>query len=269
MGERVKEGDRIALISSKHCYVLEAVPGMVRLDKRLTIDGGKIIGSEYGERYKTPKGREFWILRPTVHDMFRTMERGPQALTPKDIGQILVHLDIRPGAVVVECGLGSGSLTLALLRFVAPSGKVVSIEREKKWIEMAGRNIEKAGLSSLWSCHQGDIYEDKIDSTILGLEHGADALILDLPEPWNAMDDVGSILKPGGTLAVYVPSYNQVIRSVETFQASPDFGLIDIKNVRETKIAHKVTKNGIVVRPETQGIAHTGFLVFSRALKNQ
>ena len=44
------------------------------------------------------------------------MPRGAQVIYPKDLGPILILADIFPGARVLESGLGSGALSMTLLR---------------------------------------------------------------------------------------------------------------------------------------------------------
>ena len=76
----------------------------------------QLIGQAVGGWYRTDKGHVLLAVRPTMGDFVLKMPRGPQIIYPKDLGNIVSLADIFPGATVVEGGLGSGSLTAALLR---------------------------------------------------------------------------------------------------------------------------------------------------------
>ena len=85
-----------------------------------------LINHTVGDWYKTNRGHVLLGVRPTLADYGIEMPRGPQIIYPKDLGTIITLADIFPGAIVIEAGLGSGSLTSALLRAVGPTGKIVT-----------------------------------------------------------------------------------------------------------------------------------------------
>ncbi|HPD98162.1 MAG TPA: methyltransferase domain-containing protein, partial [Synergistales bacterium] len=124
-------------------FIVRIVPGG-RQDSRLgQILHDNMIGKSYGGWISTNLGKKFCMLRPNVQEFSRRVRRQTQILYPKDIGFILVSLNIFPGALVVECGTGSGSLTSVLAHFVGDEGKVVSYERREEFSLLAKRNCEK------------------------------------------------------------------------------------------------------------------------------
>lgn len=209
-----------------------------------------IIGSEDGCRLQTHSGRELVFIKPGLADYVLEMPRNSQIIYPKDIGPILVHADVYPGAVVVEAGIGSGALTLALLRAVGSMGRVVNYEVRGDMIENAKRNIEGfvPNLGNLL-LREGDIYE--------GIEEReVDRLILDVPEPWRAIAVAGEALRNGGVFLSYLPTVLQVHQLYEALVADPRFDLIE-----SFEVLHRPWHLGPTsARPAHRMVAHTGFL---------
>ncbi len=79
----------------------------------------------------TTGGVTYLALRPLLADFVLSMPRGATVVYPKDAGQIVHMADIFPGARVVEAGVGSGALTMSLLRAVGDEGLVSSYERRR------------------------------------------------------------------------------------------------------------------------------------------
>jgi len=210
----------------------------------------QLISNSVGGWYRTDKGHVLLGIRPTLGDFVLEMPRGPQIVYPKDLGLIVSLADIFPGAVVIESGLGSGSLTLALLRAVGESGKVTTYEINESVIPKALNNIEKILPNPANLCvKQGDIY--------LGLpERDVDRVVLDVPEPWNAVAGVGDALILGGILISFSPTILQVHQLVMALQND---GRFQRTETTETLLRpwHITEKS---VRPEHRMVAHSGFL---------
>ena len=210
----------------------------------------QFINNSVGGWYRTDKGHVLLGIRPTLGDFVLEMPRGPQIVYPKDLGLIVSLADIFPGAVVIESGLGSGSLTLALLRAVGESGKVTTYEINESVIPKALNNIEKILPNPANLCvKQGDIY--------LGLpERDVDRVVLDVPEPWNAVSGVGDALVLGGILISFSPTILQVHQLVMALQSD---GRFQRTETTETLLRPwHITEQS--VRPEHRMIAHSGFL---------
>src|SRR5438552_8487092 len=112
-----RAGERALLFDSKgRRYLVTLAPagefhthsGPVRHDDVLGRDEGVVVRSARGARYTA--------VRPTLAEVVLKMPRGAQVVYPKDLGPILLMGDIFPGARVFESGIGSGALSMALLR---------------------------------------------------------------------------------------------------------------------------------------------------------
>ena len=210
----------------------------------------QLIGQSVGGWYRTDKGHTVLAVRPTLGDFVREMPRGPQIIYPKDLGNIVNFADIFPGATVVEGGLGSGSLTSALLRAVGRQGRVITYELDESLLPRALGNIEKFLPDR--SNHEvtiADIYHGIA-------ERDVDRVVLDVPEPWQAVATVGDALVMGGLMLSFLPTILQVHRLVLALEQDGRFQLVE---TMETLLRtwHVTEKS---VRPDHRMIAHSGFL---------
>ena len=217
-----------------------------------------IIGKLEGIRLVSQRGSTYLVFRPTLADHTRLMPRGAQVIYPKDIGILLVWADIYPGAKVVECGLGSGALTSALLRAVGPRGKVISYEIREDFIRNAQKNLLTfLGEKKTHLIRQVDSYDEFIDEDV-------DRLLLDVPEPWRAIERATPHLRPGAILCSYSPTILQVKETVDMLRRLRVFA--QIQTVETFMRTWKV--EGMSVRPNFRMVAHTAFLTFARRLQD-
>ncbi|MCH7735848.1 MAG: tRNA (adenine-N1)-methyltransferase [Chloroflexi bacterium] len=209
-----------------------------------------MIGGSVGGWYRTDKSHILLAVRPSLGDFVRQMPRGPQIIYPKDLGNIVNFADIFPGATVVEGGLGSGALTSALLRAVGNTGKVITYEIDEAVLPKAMRNIERIipDTSNL-EVKVSDIYQG-ID------EQGVDRVVLDVPEPWQAVPGIGDVLVMGGIMLSFVPTILQVQRLVLALGEDGRFQMIE--SLETLLRTWHVTERS--VRPDHRMIAHSGFL---------
>ncbi|MFQ5632553.1 MAG: tRNA (adenine-N1)-methyltransferase [bacterium] len=215
-----------------------------------------IIGRDEGFVLRSQRNNLFRIFRPTLAEYTRLMRRGAQVIYPKDIATILVSADIYPGAKVVECGLGSGALTSFLLRAVDGRGKVISYEIRDDFINNATKNLENfVGRKKNHLIRTENIYEKFVDKDV-------DRLILDVPEPWQAIPTTAPHLRSGAILCSYSPTILQVKTFVDTLHELKDFTQIQTHEtmLREWKV------DEISVRPMLRMVAHTAFLTIARKL---
>lgn len=103
----------------------------------------ELIGQPEGTVITNTEGTQYLAFRPLMADYVLSMPRGAAVIYPKDAGQIIAMADIFPGATVIEAGVGSGGLTLALLRAVGDSGVLHSIERRPEFAQVAQGNVRK------------------------------------------------------------------------------------------------------------------------------
>jgi tRNA (adenine57-N1/adenine58-N1)-methyltransferase len=214
-----------------------------------------LIGTPEGTAVATPKGVEIIALRPTREDFVLKMQRGAQVVYPKDQAMIIALADIRPGMRVVEAGAGSGALTLALIDAVGPEGSVLSVERREDHADDARRNVERfhGGLVPTWRLEIGDV-ADVLSTT------SAHRVVLDLPEPWHAIEGAASALSPGGILLTYLPSVPQVMEVTEALWSHGGFSDVATSET----LVRGWDVDGLAVRPAHRMVAHTAFLTRAR-----
>jgi tRNA (adenine57-N1/adenine58-N1)-methyltransferase len=214
-----------------------------------------LIGRDEGVTVRTTRNAALVAIRPTLGEYVLEMPRGAQVIYPKDLGPILMLADIFPGARVLESGVGSGALTMTLLRAVGPTGSVTGYEIRDDFADRARRNVEGyLGPDLPLTIEVRDIYE--------GIEVGdLDRIVLDLPEPWQVVKHAATALRPGGILVSYLPTILQVSTLRETLAESV-FGMAQTLEV----LNRGWNVDGQSVRPDHRMVAHTGFLTVARKL---
>jgi tRNA (adenine57-N1/adenine58-N1)-methyltransferase catalytic subunit len=263
--EAVAPGDR-ALLRDRDAIVL--IDRKDRLYLRVLRRGGRIavrgaplpcddlIGRPEGITIETAGGERLLVLRPTYAQLIPNLPRRAQPIYPKDVGPILLWGDIGPGMLVVEVGIGPGALTLALLRAVGPTGRLVSYEAREDFADIARDNVARFhGAAPQWTLRVGDAFAGL-------LEREVDRLVVDLAEPWRLLDAAATALRPGGVVTAFVPTALQVKETVDGLRAHGAFGAVE---TLET-LARAWWVRERSVRPEHRMVAHTGFLVFARRL---
>ena len=211
-----------------------------------------IIGNAEGRRVLGSTGRSFLVLRPTLSDVVVKMPRGAQVIYPKDLGAILMAADIGPGMRVLEAGVGSGALSMTVLRAGA---SVIGYEVREDFAQRARDNVT--------SFLGDDIdYTIEIRDVTQGIdETGLDRILLDMPEPWKVIPHAATALRPGGILTAYLPTINQTAQ-LRTALDAGSFGLQDtVEILRRTW--HIEARS---VRPDHRMVAHTGFLTTARRI---
>ncbi len=221
------------------------------------IEHDALIGRPEGVVVTTQMGARLLAVRPTFAEQVTGRVRQAQPIYPKDLGAILVSADIHPGARVLEAGTGTGALTLALVRAVGPEGKVVSYEQREEFREAAKRAISETlgGVPANLELKLGDIYA--------GVEErDMDRVMLDLPEPWQAVPAARDGLRPGGIVFAHCPNVSQVQRFFDCLREVRGFGMLEAFEV----LQRGWTVRGRSMRPSHRMVAHTGFLCFARRL---
>ncbi len=221
----------------------------------------QIVGQPDGSVVTGSGGHEYLALRPLLRDFVMSMPRGAAIVYPKDAAQILAAADIFPGARVVEAGVGSGALSLWLLRAIGAQGELVSFERREEFAEVATANVETflGHTPENWSVTVGDLAEALPRVVEAG---SVDRVVLDMLAPWECIDVVADALTPGGVVLCYVATATQLSRVAEYLRAT---GLFTEPEANETMIRGWHVE-GLAVRPDHRMIAHTGFLITARRL---
>jgi tRNA (adenine57-N1/adenine58-N1)-methyltransferase len=256
------EGERVQLTDPKgrlHTITLEAGREFHTHRGRLAHDD--LIGSPDGSVVRNTAGVEYLALRPLLSDYVMSMPRGAAVVYPKDAGQIVTMADIFPGARVVEAGVGSGALSMSLLRAVGEQGHVHSFERREDFADIAMGNARAFFGTDhpAWQVTVGDLVE-----TLPTVEEpgSVDRVVLDMLAPWECLDVVADALAPGGVIICYVATATQLSRVAEALR---DHGGFTEPEAWES-LVRGWHLEGLAVRPQHRMHGHTGFLITSRRL---
>ncbi|MCU1570555.1 MAG: tRNA (adenine-N1)-methyltransferase [Naasia sp.] len=255
-------GDRVQLTGPKgRLNTITLAPGAQFHSHRGVLEHDALIGLPDGSVVAATGGVEYLALRPLLQDFVMSMPRGAAIIYPKDAAQILAKADIFPGARVVEAGVGSGALSLWLLRALGPAGSLTSFERRAEFADVAEGNVvgflgERPGN---WNVVTGDLVEVLPQAVEPGT---VDRVVLDMLAPWECVDVVADALTPGGVLLCYVATVTQLSRVAEALRDSGGFTSPDSSEtfVRGWHI------EGLAVRPDHRMVGHTGFLISARRL---
>ena len=221
----------------------------------------QLVGQPDGSVVANSGGHEYLALRPLLRDFVMSMPRGAAIVYPKDAAQILAEADIFPGATVVEAGVGSGALSLWLLRAIGADGRLVSFERRDDFAAVARANVETfvGEVPANWDVVVGDLAAELPQAVEAA---SVDRVVLDMLAPWECIDVVADALTPGGVVVCYVATATQLSRVAEYIRGT---GLFTEPDANETMVRGWHVE-GLAVRPDHRMVAHTGFLVWARRL---
>ncbi|MGO9342097.1 MAG: tRNA (adenine-N1)-methyltransferase [Acidimicrobiales bacterium] len=250
-------GERVLFIDHKgRRYLVGLQPGGAFHTHAGIVSHDSVIGREEGSIVTGSTGRNFTVVRPTLADVVVKMPRGAQVIYPKDLGAILVAVDAGPGMSVLEAGVGSGALSMALIR---AGCTVVGYEIREDFARTAMTNVVA------WVGNEGsaDRYRVEIRDVYEGIsETNLDRMVLDLPEPWRVLPHAESALRSGGIICSYLPTINQTAQLRDALEHSR-FGLEQTFEVLH-RTWHIEARS---VRPDHRMVAHTGFLTTARLLE--
>lgn len=256
MLDSLQDGEQVLLIDQRgrrHLFMLRK--GETFHSDRGWVAHDAIIGQPDGSWVRTSKGTRYVVLRPTLSEYVLDMPRGAQVIYPKDLAMVMFWADIYPGARVLEAGMGSGALTLALLRAVGPAGRVISYEQREDFARRALANIQlRMGEVSTLVVRLRPVEEG------LAEEEPVDRAVFDLPEPWRLVEPVARVLRSGGIFLSYVPTIIQSHQLSEALRRHPGYTLVE---TFETLFRPWNIEN-TSVRPFHRMVAHTGFITVAR-----
>ena len=253
MSRPLRAGERVLLLDRKQRrYLITLAEGGEFHSHAGPVAHDDLIGREEGLEVRSAKGNRFRAYRPTLSDFVLKMPRGAQVIYPKDLGPILMLADVFPGARVFEAGVGSGAMSMTLLRAGA---EITAYELREDFAERARENVATfLGPEAL------DRYHLEVRSAYDGIDvDGLDRMVLDLPEPWQVAPHAAQALRPGGLLVAYTPSITQAVQLRQALEELPfDLaGTLEVLN-RGWHI------EGQAVRPDHRMVAHTAFLTHAR-----
>lgn len=254
-----QENDLVLLIGQdRKQFVVRLQAGGQLQTHRGCINHDELLGRPLGREIHSHLGYPFVVLEPSTFDLVNQLKRTTQIMYPKDIGYILLKLNVMPGSQIVEAGTGSGGLTVALARAVGPDGCLYSYEIRPDILQLAKKNLEALGLAGR--------VEFKLRDIAQGFDElGVDALFLDVRRPWAYLSQVVEALKDGGFFGAILPTTNQVTELLAALEAQQTFGHIEVEEV----LVRPYKAVPARLRPMDRMIAHTGYLVFARKVRRE
>ncbi len=251
-----RAGDPVALVDATGAVVLvtagepDAVPE--RVAGLGVFNRARLTGLAWGARVDHGAAA-YAAVPPAMSDYHAALPRKAQVVLPKDAARIIHECDIRAGARVIESGIGSAHLTVALGRAVGPTGHVTTYEIRDDFLKWGRRNVELAGLADVVEAKLGDVTEGVTETDV-------DAVVLDIPTPWLAVAHARDALRGGGFLTCYTPTVSQVEETHRAIRESEGFSKPWTVELMERRWV--VGERGS--RPDFDMLGHTAFLTFAR-----
>ncbi|MFM7666498.1 MAG: tRNA (adenine-N1)-methyltransferase [Actinomycetota bacterium] len=256
-------GDRVLFIDSKERrYLVTLEPTGEFHSHAGFVPHAQVIGAHEGTTLESTKGARYVVMRPTLEDFVLEMPRGAQVIYPKDLAPIAMLADIAPGHLVFESGIGSGAMSMTMLRAGA---RIVGYELREDFANRARKNVESflgADASARFEVHIRDSYAG-IDVPTAGR---FDRAVLDLPEPWQVVPHLAAVMHAGGVMVAYTPSITQAVKVREALNSHRG----EWVGMRTLEVLHRTWHiEGESVRPDHRMVAHTGFLTTARLLTSR
>ena len=251
MQDLIQEGDLVLLCSNDGKNFLIEVNKKTFQTHKDSFDLSGLFGKPWGVALKGKRGEICYALRPSIYDYLMKIKRVTQIVYPKDIGYILLKLDIAPGKIVLECGTGSGSILLAMAYAVGEKGCVITYERESRFQRVAQENVRRLGLEKriIFKGEAAGKFDEK---------EAVDAVFLDVKAPWELLRAAWAALKGGAPLGILLPTTNQVSETLKHLQRFP---FVKTEVVELMIRFYKINPERL--RPEDRMTGHTGYLIFT------
>ena len=253
-----KAGDRVQLTDPKgKLYSFTITPGKEWHTHKGWITHDDLIGLPEGSVVSTTAGLKFTAFIPLLADYVLSMPRGATIVYPKDAAMIVGSADIYPGSRVLEAGVGSGALTMSLLRAVGEKGFVHSVERREDFAKNDSENIANyfGSTPSNWKLEVGSVQDQVFTEKF-------DRVVLDMLAPWECVAMSAEVLRPGGVFLAYVATTTQLSATAEALKEDGHFTEPESTETLVRGWHHE----GLAVRPQQRMIGHTGFLIQSRRM---
>ena len=253
-----QEGDLVLLIGKdkKSFQVVLERGGELQTHQGI-LPHDDILDQPLGRQVCTHLGRELLVMQPSTADLIRSTKRTTQIMFPKDIGYLLLRLNIYSGARVIEAGTGSGGLTIALARAVQPEGTVYTYDQRADIQQLARGNLARLRLDGNVQFVLRHIGEGFIEREV-------DAVFLDVRDPWSYLPQTHEALGGGGFFGAILPTTNQVSHLLHELRHS-GFASLEVEEL----VLRPYKPVPARLRPMDRMVAHTGYLVFARKIVDQ
>ena len=253
-----KYGDRVQLTDAKgKLYSITLTKGSEWHTHKGMLKHDDLVGIPEGSIVATNQDLKFQAFRPLLADYVLSMPRGATIVYPKDAAMILGVADIKPGIRVLEAGVGSGALSISLLRAIGEEGVLHSVEIREDFAEISEKNVSSyfGGKPANWNLTIGALQDQTFEADF-------DRVVLDMLSPWECLDVTSKALVPGGVFMAYVATTTQLSKIAEAIKVSGNF----TEPESSETIVRGWHHEGLAVRPQHRMIGHTGFLIFARRM---
>lgn len=253
-----KYGDRVQLTDAKgKLYSITLAQGSEWHTHKGMLKHDEIVGLPEGSIVATNQDLKFQAFRPLLADYVLSMPRGATIVYPKDAAMILGVADIKPGIRVLEAGMGSGALSISLLRAIGEEGELHSVEIREDFAEISEKNVSSyfGGKPTNWKLTIGALQDQTFEADF-------DRVVLDMLSPWECLEVASKALVPGGVFMAYVATTTQLSKIAEAIKDSGNF----TEPESSETIVRGWHHEGLAVRPQHRMIGHTGFLIFARRM---
>ena len=253
-----KYGDRVQLTDAKgKLYSITLAQGSEWHTHKGMLKHDEIVGLPEGSIVATNQDLKFQVFRPLLADYVLSMPRGATIVYPKDAAMILGVADIKPGIRVLEAGVGSGALSISLLRSIGEEGVLHSVEIREDFAEISEKNVSSyfGGKPTNWKLTIGALQDQTFEADF-------DRVVLDMLSPWECLEVASKALVPGGVFMAYVATTTQLSKIAEAIKDSGNF----TEPESSETIVRGWHHEGLAVRPQHRMIGHTGFLIFARRM---
>ena len=253
-----KYGDRVQLTDAKgKLYSITLTKGSEWHTHKGMLKHDDLVGIPEGSIVATNQDLKFQAFRPLLADYVLSMPRGATIVYPKDAAMILGVADIKPGLRVLEAGVGSGALSISLLRAIGEEGMLHSVEIREDFAEISEKNVSSyfGGKPANWNLTIGALQDQTFEADF-------DRVVLDMLSPWECLDVASKALGPGGVFMAYVATTTQLSKIAEAIKESGNF----TEPESSETIVRGWHHEGLAVRPQHRMIGHTGFLIFARRM---
>ena len=251
-------GDRVQLTDAKgKLYSITLKPGAEWHTHKGMLKHDDLVGLPEGSIVQTNGELKFQAFRPLLADYVLSMPRGATIVYPKDAAMILGVADIKPDVRVLEAGVGSGALSISIIRAIGKNGFLHSVEIREDFAQISDENVTNyfGARPENWQLTVGALQDQSF-------EKDYDRVILDMLSPWDCISTASKALVPGGVLLAYVATTTQLSKMSDAIKESGDF----TEPESSETIVRGWHHEGLAVRPQHRMIGHTGFLIFARRM---